>query len=164
MFILPTDLFQVTEFQAGTGLPHIHAVGYRYLPDNVSAQLQRLQIGDRTLQKEDVRDVLTIATGAITASLSPVDLLHQFPGLGEPLAVRVSVLAKRFQDGHSCAEGCQVDYANEGDGDSTCRYFFPRLPAMYHLIATVPTDINDGEFLRRQRFHRKIQHRLRQIR
>ena len=152
----------MTEFQAITGLPHVHAVGYRHLPDNVSCQLQRLQIGDRTLKKEDVNDVLTLATGAVTASLCSADLLHQFPGLGEPLAARASILAKRFQDGHNCGEGCQTNYAVEGD--FTCRYFFPRLPALYHLVATVPNDVNGAEFLRRQHFHRKIQDRLREIR
>jgi hypothetical protein len=148
----------VTEFQAGTGLPHVHAIAFRHLPENISGQLTRLQIGDPTLKKEDVSDLVTLATGAVTASLSPVDLLLQFPGLGEPLAARVSVLAKHFQE-HNCVEGCLTDYAVKG-----CRHFFPRLPALYHLIATVPTDINDREFLRRECFHRKIQHMLRQIR
>ena len=164
LFFLYGALLQVTEFQTGTGLPHVHAVAHRHLAGNVSNQLQRLQMGDNTLKKGDVSDVINLATGAVTASLSAVDLLLQFPGLGETLAARASSLAKRFQDGHSCVEGCQPDYAVQEDGDFTCRYFFPRLPALYHLVATVPKDINDGEFIRRQIFHKKIQSRLRQIR
>lgn len=163
-FCLYGDLLQVTEFQTGTGLPHVHAVAHRHLAENVSSQLNRLQMGDVTLKQGDVSDVLNLATGAVTASLSAVDLLLQFPGLGEPLAARASSLAKRFQDGHSCAGGCRADYAVQEGGDFTCRYFFPRLPALYHLVATVPEDINDGEFIRRQIFHEKIQRRLKRIR
>ena len=151
---------RVTEFQSNTGLPHVHAVGYRHLSPGVDDLLGRLQGGDWLTDVEQ-QPLLELAVGAVTASTDVGDLLDQFPGLTYALAARAADMAKKYQVHVHCTESCVPDGVGT---DQTCRFFFPRLPSMFHILARCPehnTDDQKAELLCIERLHRRVQGELR---
>ena len=151
---------RITEFQSNTGLPHVHTVGYKHLSTRVDNLLGRMQ-GGHFLTEVELQPLLELAVGAVTASTTAADLLDQFPGLSAALAARAAEMAKKYQVHVHCTESCVPDSLNT---DQTCRFFFPRLPSLFPILARCPelkTDDQKTALLSVERLHRKVQGELR---
>ena len=127
-------LVKVTEWQTQTGVPHNHALGFVNLSNNLAHTLCRLNTCDGTLTDEDVAPFVQIAADSVTVSLSAKELLDSFPSLGHHLATEVALMAAKYQVHKLCGSHCE-QVASEME---TCRFFFPQLPSLCHIIARCP--------------------------
>ena len=92
-------MFQVTEVQTATTLPHAHGLHWTSLSQNDSAVLEILQAdGDcHLLGPGEVASLCKIGHAAITVSLDPATLQRDHPYLSKEEASQVSQLAKYLQ-------------------------------------------------------------------
>ena len=125
----------MTEWQTKTGFPHIHAVCFVNIEDELRSVQDRLIGRDETLTNQDVAPLLDLAANSVTVSLSADELTDSFPSLGRQLAEEVAALARRFQIHRRCGSHCQRDVESETE---TCRLFFPQLPTFFHVVARCP--------------------------
>lgn len=135
-------------------------IGYRHLPPQTHYLLGRLQSGD-CLTEDQLQPLLELAVGAVTASTSAEDLLDQFPALTPELAAQTAMMAKKYQVHMHCTESCVPDSMGS---DQTCRFFFPRLPSLFHLMARCPvqrTNEQKRALASIESLHRKVQGQLR---
>jgi hypothetical protein len=159
-------LYQVVEVQGRSGLPHVHAVGWRPFESDLANLLTRLQAGEVAgLTKAELRPVEDLGFSAITVSLQPAILYQQFSELTEEQADKVARLATRLQ-WHYCTSSCTT---NVPEGQE-CYHYFPRLPSLLPAVVARPPDPVHGEewakkqLLATETVHCKVQQWLREER
>ena len=152
---------QVVEFQARSGLPHLHSIGWRSLPPAITSLLAKLQAGNcADLAREELAPLLEVAVGAITVTSSPARLLEQFPLLTQEQAQRAATLASNLQ-WHKCTSSCTTDFP-EGQ---LCALYFPQLPSCINIIAVRPnlqTREAEAALCRVEKLHQGVQQLLRE--
>ena len=148
------------EFQARSGLPHLHSIGWRSLPPAIASLLGKLQSGNcAELTREALAPLLEVAVGAITVTSSPARLLEHFPLLTQDQAKRAATLASALQ-WHKCTSSCTTIFP-EGQ---QCQLYFPQLPSCFNIIAVRPqlrTREEEQALCKVECLHQRIQQLLR---
>jgi hypothetical protein len=128
---------------------------------DLSTLLGRLQSGDWTLTDADLAPVLELATGAVTASSCPYDIMEQFPSFSQDKAEKVAAYVNKYQV-HSCTSSCATSIPT----GQLCRHFFPRMPSFFHIIARCPNtwlEESRVELSIVENFHMCVQEELRNV-
>ena len=151
---------QVVEFQARSGLPHLHSVGWRSFPAAITSLLEKLQTGNcADMTREALAPLLEVAVGAITVTLSTARLLEQFPLLTHDQAQRAATVASVLQ-WHKCTSSCTTIFP-EGQ---QCQLYYPQLPSCFDIIAVRPhlrTREEEQTLCKIESLHQRVQQLLR---